>query len=97
MRQDNVQAALDSYQESFAIKIRLADSDPKNAIWQRDLAMSYLKLGATYAVLSQMSKAREAFLGGRAIIMQLTSVHPDWSQWTADLAKFDDYIARLPK
>jgi hypothetical protein len=33
--------ALTSYRDSFAIIDRLAQSDPGNASWQRDLSVSY--------------------------------------------------------
>jgi hypothetical protein len=40
--------ALASYQAEFVILDRLAKSDPGNADWQRDLAMSHIIFAATY-------------------------------------------------
>ena len=37
--------ALKSYSDSLAIADRLAKSDPGNADWQRDLSVSYNKVG----------------------------------------------------
>jgi hypothetical protein len=41
----NLDAALASYRDSLAIADRLAKSDPGNAGWQRDLSVSYEKVG----------------------------------------------------
>jgi Flp pilus assembly protein TadD len=43
--QGNLTAALTSFEESHAIRRRLATSDPGNAAWQRDLAISFERLG----------------------------------------------------
>jgi hypothetical protein len=40
IRQDNLPAALTSYQASLDIFDRLAKMDPSNGLWQRDLALS---------------------------------------------------------
>ena len=42
--------ALASYQASLAIRERLTKSDPGNAQWQRDLAVSYAKLANANAL-----------------------------------------------
>jgi len=42
--QDDLAAALTSYQASHDILERLAKADPGNAGWQRDLVSSYVKL-----------------------------------------------------
>jgi len=39
-----------------------------------------------------LTKAREAFAAGRAIIAQLVAQHPDWVEWKKDLAWFDQQI-----
>jgi hypothetical protein len=41
---------LASYQASLAIRERLTNSDPGNAQWQRDLAVSYAKLANANAL-----------------------------------------------
>ena len=43
--QGDLAAALAAYQASLAIRERLADADPSNAGWQRDLSVSLEKLG----------------------------------------------------
>ncbi len=37
--------ALNAYRDSLAIRERLAKADPENAGWQRDLSVSYEKVG----------------------------------------------------
>ena len=43
--QGDLTGALKAYEDSFAIVDRLAKSDPGNAGWQRDLSVSYEKVG----------------------------------------------------
>jgi hypothetical protein len=45
MERGNLVAALTSYQASLAIAARLAEADPDNAGWQRDLSVSHNKIG----------------------------------------------------
>jgi hypothetical protein len=45
--QGDLAAALTSYRASLAIRGRLAQADPGNAGWQRDLSVSQEKIGAT--------------------------------------------------
>ena len=43
--QGDLAGALKSYRDSLAIRERLAQSDPGNADWQRDLSVSYDRAG----------------------------------------------------
>jgi hypothetical protein len=43
--QGNLPEALKSFRDGHAIRDRLAKSDPGNAGWQRDLSVSYEKIG----------------------------------------------------
>jgi Flp pilus assembly protein TadD len=45
MAQGDLKAALKSYSDSLAIRERLAGSDPGNMEWQRDLSVSYERVG----------------------------------------------------
>ena len=49
MAQGNLAEALKSYQEGLAVADRLAKSDPENAGWQRDVSISYRKIGDVVA------------------------------------------------
>jgi hypothetical protein len=44
--QGNLQEALQSYHDELTIMERLASSNPGNADWQRDLSVSYERIGS---------------------------------------------------
>jgi hypothetical protein len=67
--QGNLGAALESYKASLAIRERLAEADPTNAGWQRDLAISYGRVGMMDAVSGQSHAALDNFRKGRDIIV----------------------------
>ena len=87
--------ALGSYRASLAIRERLAAADPGNAGWQRDVAVSNAKLGATYRKCKDPAQARRFLLAGRAIMAGLVARYPDWAEWKRDLAWFDAQLAAL--
>jgi tetratricopeptide (TPR) repeat protein len=95
--QGNLPEALKSFRDGLAIRDRLAQADPGNAGWQRDLSVSYAKLANAYRTAGQLPQAREQLTAGRTIIARLTETYPDWSQWKKDLAWFDGQIAALSK
>ena len=55
--QGDTAAALKSYRAGFAIAEKLASRDPRNSLWQRDLAVSY--------AISGRCRARRAILRRR--------------------------------
>ena len=95
--QGDLKAALKSFSDSLAIGERLAQSDPGNADWQRDLSVSYAKLADAYSKSNETAKARDALAAGRAIIGKLVEQHPDQVQWKQDLTWFDARIAERGK
>ena len=58
--QGDLAGALKSYRDSLAIAERLAQSDPGNAGWQRDLAISYARLANVYRQSGDREKALAA-------------------------------------
>ncbi len=93
--QGDLAGALTSYRDSLAIRDRLAKSDPGNAGWQRDLAISFSKLASVYLAQNDDARGREAREGGRAIMVKLVALSPDNATWKSDLAWFDGRIAAL--
>ena len=87
--QGDLAGALKSCQASLAIRDRLAKADPDNASWQRDLSVSYAKLGYVFSKAGQSGKARKAFVAGRATLTALIARHPDWTQVKQDAYRFD--------
>ena len=72
----------------------LARRDPAHAGWQRDLAVSYHKIGSLEAI-GNPGEARELLEKGRAIIARLAGIAAHQAQWRSDLGKFDEVLRTL--
>jgi hypothetical protein len=90
-------AALTSYQASLAIAERLATADPSNAVWQRDLALSYGRVGFIEMRQGVRDDALKAFRQGRDIIAQLMRRSPDNATLPKVLAWFDSQMGSHDK
>jgi hypothetical protein len=95
MAQGDLAGALKYYYDSLAIADRLARSDPGNAGWRRDLAVSFAKLAFVHKQSGDKAKALDFLRQGQAIMARLTKLSPDNAQWRQDLAWFDGQIAEL--
>ena len=93
--QGNAQDALKAYRDSSAIRERLAEIDPGNNGWQRDLAVSYVKLALVHQRLGEIAEALVEFRKARDIMAALVAAAPDNTQWKQFLAGLDGEIARL--
>ena len=93
--QGDLAGALNSYRDGLAIRERPAQSDPGNAGWQRDLAVSYAKLAGVYRQSNDRDKALAALRQGKAIMDRLVKLSPDNAGWKRDVAWFDQQIAAL--
>ena len=85
--QGDLKAALKSYSDSLAIFERLAQSDPGNAGWQRDLSVSYDKdrRCADGAGRSQ-SRAEILFRRASPLAERLAQSDPGNAGWQRDLS-----------
>lgn len=92
--QGDLKAALKSYSDGLAIIDRLANADPSNAEWQRDLSGSFAKLASVHRQSGDSAKALEAFQQGHEI-SRLTKLSPDNAVWKQDLAWIDRQIKEL--
>jgi hypothetical protein len=54
--QGKIAEALASYQDSLAIKERLTKADPGNADWQRDLSVSYDRIGSVMVAQGKLAE-----------------------------------------
>jgi hypothetical protein len=90
--QGDLAGALKSHRDSLA---RLAQSDPGNAGWRRDLAMSCSMLASVYLQSNDVDNALAALRQGEAIMGRLVKLSPDNAGWKRDLAWFDQQIAAL--
>src|SRR5205823_2634946 len=70
----------------LAIAEKLAAADPKNAEWQRDLSVSYNKLGDVAVAAGKLDEGRTAFERGLAIAQKLAAADPTNAEWQRDLA-----------
>jgi hypothetical protein len=83
--QGNPPDALKFYRDELAIADRLAEADPGNAGWQRDLSVSFAKLAIVFQKIGNNIEALNALREGHAIIEHMTLLSPDNAQWKRDL------------
>jgi hypothetical protein len=55
-----------SFRDGLAIRERLAKADPNNAGWQRDLTVSYNKVGDVLVAQGNLTEALKSFRDGLA-------------------------------
>ena len=95
MEQGKLSEALKAYQIALTIRDRLAEAEPDNVNWQRDLAVSHSKLAVVLAEQGRALEALDALREGRAITVRLKERSPDIAQLIDDLAVLDAEIAKL--
>ena len=84
--QGDLAGALKSYRDGLAIAERLAQSDPGNAGWQRDLSVSYEKAGNVQMAQGDLAGALKSYSGSLAIAERLAQSDPGNAGWQRDLA-----------
>jgi tetratricopeptide (TPR) repeat protein len=72
----NLAAALATYQGAKDLADRLATSDPGSALWQRELALSYNKIGAVEVPEGNLPAALASYQAGFAIFGHMASSDP---------------------
>ena len=87
--------ALAAYRRGLEIAEATADAEPARTGWQRDLAVSYHKVGSLETLGGNDSEARDLLERGRAIIARLDRIAAHQAQWRSDLAKFDQALGSL--
>jgi hypothetical protein len=87
--------ALKAYRDSLAIAERLAAADPRNTMWQRDLAMSHGELALVCERQGRFADALQELTLGRDIVAALVGSAPGNAQWKRDLEQFERDIAPL--
>ena len=88
-------AALRAFTDDLAISRRLADLDPGNADWQRELAVAYNCVGRALLAQGQLDAALYAFTEALAISRRLADLDPGNATWQRDLAVSCVHIAGL--
>ena len=73
----------------------MTKADPQNAGWQRDLSVSYIRVGDVLVDQGQLEGALKAFRDGLAIRERLAKADPDNAGWQADLASSHGKLGQL--
>lgn len=71
--QGDLAQVLRSYQAGLAIRERLAGSDPRNTMWQRDLSISYDRIGKVQQARDELSEALRSYQASVAIAERLAA------------------------
>ncbi|HKN01755.1 MAG TPA: tetratricopeptide repeat protein [Candidatus Binataceae bacterium] len=75
-----------AYRDSLAIGERLAEGDPDNASWQRNLAFSYNKVGNVLVAQGKLAEADAAYRDSLAVHQRLAKADPGNAGWQRNLA-----------
>jgi serine/threonine-protein kinase len=86
MARGRIDAARARYAGALRIKRELAARDSSNRTWQRELAMGYFKVGASY-LDEAPSRAAAPFERAVSILRTLTAGDPTNAAWQRDLAE----------
>jgi tetratricopeptide (TPR) repeat protein len=86
LAQGDPAGALKSYRDGLAIRLRLAQSDPGNTAWQRDLSVSYNKVGDVEVAQGDLAGALKSYRDSLAIRERLARSDPGNAGWQRDLA-----------
>jgi tetratricopeptide (TPR) repeat protein len=82
--QGQLEAAQAAYGEYLAISRRLAEQDPSNAGWQRDLAVAHSQVGGVLQARGDLGAAEAAYENSVLIFKELTERVSDNAEWAFD-------------
>ncbi len=86
LAQGNLVAALESFRAAMEIAQALAASDRGNTEWQRDLALSHIKVGDVLAAQGELPAALESFCAALEIVQALAARDPNSAESQRDLS-----------
>ena len=86
LTQGDLPGALKSCRDSLAIREKLAKQDPRNAGLQRDLSVSYNKVGDVQSAQGNLAGALKSYRDSLAIFQKFAKQDPGNAGWQADLA-----------
>ena len=81
--QGELPQAEQAFRAGMDIHKRLAEQDPGNAQWQRDLSVSHNKIGDVLVAQGELPQAEQAFRAGMDIARRLAEQDPGNAQWQA--------------
>jgi len=82
---DDLALARKEYEAALAIRRKLSEADPSNAVRKRDLSVSYNKLGDVAQAGGDLSGARGFFEKSLELIKALSEADPSNANWQIDL------------
>jgi tetratricopeptide (TPR) repeat protein len=84
-KRGDLKAALKSYSDSLAIAKRVARSDPGNPNWQREVSVSYNKVGEVQVAQGDLKAAVKSYTEALTIRERLAKSNPGNADWQRDL------------
>jgi tetratricopeptide (TPR) repeat protein len=90
--QGGLDEALNAYRNDLAISERLAAADPSNTEWQRDLSISYEKVGDVLVAEGKLDEALRTYRDELAIVERLAAGDRSNTLWQNDLARSDERV-----
>ena len=84
--QGDLAGALKSYRDSLGIREKLAKQDPGNAGWQRDLSVSYDRVGDVQRAQGDLAGALKSYRDSLGIREKLAKQDPGNAGWQRDLS-----------
>ena len=91
--QGELTAALAAFRDGMDIRKKLAEQDQGNAGWQRDLSVSYNKIGDVLVAQGELTAALAAFRDGMDIRKKLAAQDQGNAGWQRDLSSQPYQIA----
>jgi len=88
VEQGNLPEALKSFRDGLVIAERLAQADPGNAGWQRDLSVLYDRVGFVLVEQGNLPEALKSFRDALAISERLAQADPGNAGWQRDLSVY---------
>jgi tetratricopeptide (TPR) repeat protein len=93
--QGDLAGALTAYRESLAVRRRLAEADPSNAGWQRDLSFSLTRLAEFHEQQGERAVGLPFAKESLSIDERLSALDPTNITWQKDVAVSRGLVARL--
>jgi tetratricopeptide (TPR) repeat protein len=90
-------AALQAYEHYHASMLTLTQRDPDNAVWQRDLSVSYNFMGSVKEAQGDLTGAEQAYQQFNAIMLALTQRAPDNAEWQRVLSVSYNNVGSMKK
>ena len=95
--QGDLPGALAAFSEGSSIARRLAQVDPSNTEWQRDLSISHNKVGGARLAQGDVPGALATLSESLSIRERLAQADPSNAQWQRDLSLIRDVIDSLQR